>query len=105
MTTHRPASQLHTPPSHRTSHTDYAQDGWNFRAMKGCISGRDDLVNIENRLSPPCLPEMCFGDNKLEIEHKASGTKVALFLLFEFHISGTATFSCRWRPLYGADSV
>lgn len=70
------------PPQPRPPHatlkvSSYVRDGWTFEAVKGCISGRADLEAIQERLhNPPSLPEMCFGSNKLVLQHQDSGAKI-----------------------------
>lgn len=67
----------HGPPHPRVEVTSFILEGWKFEAAKGCISGRSDLETIEERLhGPPSLPEMCFGANRLVLEHQDSGAKV-----------------------------
>lgn len=64
-------------PRPRVDIATYSHGGWNFEAVKGCISGRRDLDAIEETLhAPPSMPEMCFGANKLVVEHQGSGTGV-----------------------------
>eukprot|EP00892_Ulva_mutabilis_P009846 jgi/Ulvmu1/7233/UM035_0020.1 len=73
----------HPHSQSRAETTSFSQDGWNFVAIKGCISGKSDLDDIQAKLcSPPNLPEMCFGANKLVVEHQQSGTRI------EFHALG-----------------
>lgn len=67
----------HGPPHPRVEVTSFILAEWKFEAVKGCISGRNDLETLEARLNgPPSLPEMCFGANRLVLEHQDSGVKV-----------------------------
>ena len=48
-----------------------------MQVTKAPISGQDQLKEIETKLeSPPNLPEMLFGSNKMVLTHDASGTEV-----------------------------
>jgi hypothetical protein len=55
----------------------YELGSWRFSAASGCISGREQLENIQKRLPEArTLPEMLFGSNYLSVKHMESGLEV-----------------------------
>lgn len=83
MPTHRavimkPAVQL---PDHKLSESPHTRGidvfGWTVAATTRPISSAGELDTLQASLNGLPLPEMTFGSNALELEHKPSGWKYA----------------------------
>lgn len=66
-------------PEHKLTETPNSKSievgEWVITAITNPISNAPELDSLQHNLSGIPLPEMTFGNNSLELEHKASGWK------------------------------